>query len=855
MAERRLAAIMAAGIVGYSRLIEADEAATLAKIGVFHSEVIDPLLAEHKGRVVKLMDGGALVEFGSVVDAVACAVAVQKEVGARQSDVPPERRIVFRIGINLGDVVVEGNDLLGDGVNVAMRLEQLCPPGGVLISGTAYDHMKGKLSLPRDHTGEQQVKNISQPVRAYAVRMDGVKRGGWHARRFRRWLLMAAALLPVLLIAGAGISWFQLVDTATAQPSVAVLPFDNLGGDDATTRLADGITQDIITDLATFPEFDVVARNSTELYRGEQVDVRQVSQDLGVGYVLEGSIQRRREQIRITAQLIDGDSGKHVWSERWDRPTRDIFAVQAEIAEQVTDRLAGGAGLIGTAGRQAPQRKRPDNLAAYEVYLLGAEKLEPMKPADNEEAIRLLSRAVELDPGLARAWVELSHAHSLSSRVGTDPAAARKAAMAAADRAVMLDPRDAEAHAALGVRLCEIGDLARAEAEFETALSLSPGSAEILTLYAGWASSFGEPERGAEIVDRVIRLNPSYPMREAGLLSYAYFMAGRYQDAASLLKRVPPKEYMMNTWVRAGSDTPPLGRPRQVQPMPRSYAALARPEPVEPVQAIVQQAQSARVWYEYGVATAIGGYDSETSRTLINRFYIVAFGPVDLPREVTSSAQACLHKVTVVAVEAFNNVPSPEVGARLAAAYSAFHGSLEACLAPERLAKAYSGKFEIGYVRRAFWEPGLRLKFHAESPSTKNYARLHNAVKDRLLDPLNKIIVFYINAQKIPDLDFRINPPADLGKFLKTLPDPSELRTLVSNAQTEAAKRGKRIAEEVGEEANEATKRLGSEAAKIGQEVPLVPVLVDGEAATGVKAVVPDLSPIPFKRDEARLPE
>jgi TolB-like protein/class 3 adenylate cyclase len=834
--ERRLAAIMAVDIVGYSRLIEADEA-TLAKIRGLLSEVIDPLLAGHKGRIVKPIGDGALAEFESAVDAVACAVAMQKNVGALQSDVPPERRIVFRIGINLGDVVVEGEDLLGDAVNVAARLEQLCPPGGVLISGTVYDQMKGKLSLPGDYTGEQ---NISRQVRAYAVRVDGVKRG-WslHAPGLR-WLRMAAALLPMLLITGVGTSSFQLVDTATAEPSVAVLPFDNLGRDDATRRLADGFAEEIITDLATFPEFDVVARNSTEIYRGKGVDVRQVSKDLGVGYVLEGSIQRQGEQIQITAQLIDGNSGTHVWSERWDRPTRDIFAVQTEIAEQVTDKLRGGARLIQTAGRGAAQRKRPDNLTAYEFYLLGAEKLEPMTPADNEEAIRLLNRAVELDPGLARAWVELSHAHSLSSQFGTDPTAARKAAMAAADRAVMLDPSDAQAHAALGVRLCEIGELGRAEAAFETALSLGPGSAEILTLYASWASSFGEPQRGAEVVDRVIRLNPNYPMREAGFLSYAYFMAGRYQDAASLLERVPPNKHMMDRWVRAGSRTP-LGRPKQVLVIPEGYAALGRPEPVP---AIVKQAQGARVWYEYGVATAAGGYDPEKNRTLINRFYIVAFGPDDLPSEATSYTQGCLRKVTAVAVEAFNDAAAPEIGARLAAAYSAFHGALAACLAPEGSAKAYSGKFEIGYVRRGFWEPGLRLKFHAESPSTKNYARLHNAVKDRLPDPLNKIIVFYINAQEIPDLDFRIKLPAEPGKFLKTLPDPGELRSLVSNAQTEAAKRGKRIAEEVGKEAYQTTKRLGSEA-KIGQEVLPVPVLVDGEAAKGVKTVVPDLSPIP----------
>ena len=559
--DRRLAAIMAADIVGYSHLIEADEAATLAHIHSLRSDVIDPLIAEYKGRVVKLMGDGALVEFGSVVDAVVCAVEVQKAVAARQTDVPSGRRIIFRIGINLGDVVVEGDDLLGDGVNVAARLEQLCPPGGVLISGTAYDHMKGTLNLRLDYTGEQQVKNISRPVRTYSVRIEGAQRG-WplQVRRFRRWFPIAASLLLVLLIAGAGVWWFKPANLITAKPSVAVLPFDNIGGDAATGRLADGITEDIITDLATFPEFDVVARNSTKIYGSKPADPRQISKDLSVGYVLEGSIQRQEGQVRITAQLIDGKSGNHLWSERWDRRDTDIFAVQTEIADQVANKLGGGAGIIQTAGRGVARRKRPDNLTAYEFYLLGTEKLEQITAADNEEAIKLLNRAVELDPEFARAWIELSHAHSMSMEFGVDKTTAKKTALDAAERAVALDPRDAEAHAALGMRLGDYGEFARTKAEFDTALSISPGSAEILTFYAAWASSLGEPERGAEVVDRVIRLDPNYPMWENGPFSYAYFMAGRYTDVVRLLERVPTTNYTSARWIFRAASYAPLGR-------------------------------------------------------------------------------------------------------------------------------------------------------------------------------------------------------------------------------------------------------------------------------------------------------
>jgi TolB-like protein/Tfp pilus assembly protein PilF len=379
-------------------------------------------------------------------------------------------------------------------------------------------------------------------------------------RRFRRWLPIAASLLLVLLIAGVGIWWFKPAGLITAKPSVAVLPFDNLGDDDATGRLANGITEDVITDLATFPEFDVVARNSTKIYGSKPADPRQISRDLGVGYVLEGSIQRQAGQIRITAQLIDGQTGNHLWSERWDRHDTDIFAVQTEIADQVANKLGGGAGIIQTAGREAARRKRPDNLTAYELYLLGTEKLEQIRAADNEEAIKLLTRAVELDPEFARAWVELYHAHAMSMEFGVDKETAKRRALDAAERAVALDPRDAEAHAVLAMGLGDYGQFARTKAEFDTALSISPGSAEILTFYAGWASSLGEPERGAEVVDRIIRLDPNYPMWQNGPFSYAYFMAGRYEDVVRLLERVPTSNYTSARWIFRASSYAALGR-------------------------------------------------------------------------------------------------------------------------------------------------------------------------------------------------------------------------------------------------------------------------------------------------------
>ncbi|ANY83674.1 adenylate cyclase (plasmid) [Microvirga ossetica] len=558
--ERRLVAILAADVVGYSHLVEMDEAGTLAALKALRREVIDPLLAEHHGRIVKLMGDGALAEFGSVVDAVACAVAVQKGVADRQDGVLPERRIVFRIGINLGDVVVEGDDLLGDGVNIAARLEQICEPGGVLISGTAYDHLQGKIDLLIEFAGEQRVKNIERPIRTYRIRRGTSLPGVLSFRLLTRRGLAAAA--AILLLTGGAVGWWlwPAAPAYASKPSIAVLPFNNLGGDEATTRLADGITEDIITDLARFPEFEVVSRNSTGIYRGKAVDVRQVGKDLGVGYVLEGSFQREGERLRATVQLIDAKTGTHLWSNRWDRAVEEVFALQTDLAEQVANRLGSGAGLIQEAGRKAAKRKRPDNLGAYELYLLGTERLEQSTKDSNDDAVRLLRQAVTLDPTLARAWIELSWAYLGTVGFGADETTGRRAARDAAERAVALDPSDAEAHAAMGNAFGQAGDFVRAEAEYEESLRLNPGSAEILTFYAGWASSFGKPERGAEAADRAIRLNPHHLPWHASQFSYAYFNAGRYDDALHMIERRTPDQWSRGFSVRRAAVFAALGR-------------------------------------------------------------------------------------------------------------------------------------------------------------------------------------------------------------------------------------------------------------------------------------------------------
>ncbi|MGI0524099.1 adenylate/guanylate cyclase domain-containing protein [Rhizobium giardinii] len=558
--DRKLLAILAADMVGYSKAMEADEGGTIQRLKDIRAELINPAISRRHGTVIKLMGDGALVAFDSVVDAVACAAEFQNTVAARNADLPEPERIVFRVGINLGDVALVDGDVYGDGVNVAARLEHLAEPGGVMVSGTAYDHLQGKLDWPLDFAGNQQVKNISRPVRMYRLRLDGKRVRRPLLGMIPRWAKTVTASIVALSLAGGGVWWFMQPEPWSGKPSVAVLPFNNYGGDEASGRLADGLTEDVITDLARFPEFEVVARNSTEAFKGRPVDTLEVATALHVGFVLEGSIQRQSGRVRITAQLIDAKTGRHLWSENWDRPAEDVFAVQTEIAEQVANRLGGGVGLIQEAGRAAAKRKRPENLNAYDYYLLGSEKIEKLTKADDEEAITFLNRAVELDPGLARAWVELYHAHDLMGVFGVDPEGNRKAAADVAERAVRLDPSDAEAHAVFGMSLANKGDMGRGKSEFETALRLAPGSSEILTFYSGYAARFGEPERGAQMVDKVMRLDPNYPMWASNFFAPAYFMAGRYEDAVKMLERMTPNNYQKWTWVVRSSSLAALGR-------------------------------------------------------------------------------------------------------------------------------------------------------------------------------------------------------------------------------------------------------------------------------------------------------
>ena len=376
--ERRLAAILAADVVGYSRLMAADEEGTLAGLRGLRAELMDPTIAKHHGRIVKLMGDGALVEFASVVDAVRCAVEIQRAMAGRAVDLPEDQRIRFRIGVNLGDVIIAGDDIYGDGVNIAARLEGLAEPGGIVISGTAFDHAK-KTEAGFRYIGRQQVKNIPEAVRAYRIMLDpataGTVIGEEQERSPRRRWLTAAAVLVVILAGGGVVAWLKPwqhpPETSDSlelpeKPSIAVLPFENVGDDAQQGYFADGLTDDLITELSKISGLLTIARNSVFNYKDKALDIRQVAKELGVRYVLQGSVRRAGEQLRINAQLIDGTTGSHVWAERYDRKYADIFALQDEVIGQIIKALS----VQLTETEQSQVARLPtESLEAYDYYL------------------------------------------------------------------------------------------------------------------------------------------------------------------------------------------------------------------------------------------------------------------------------------------------------------------------------------------------------------------------------------------------------------------------------------------------------------------------------------------------------
>ncbi|HUK59053.1 MAG TPA: adenylate/guanylate cyclase domain-containing protein, partial [Stellaceae bacterium] len=373
--QRRLAAILAADVVGYSRLMEADETGTLTRLKALRRDVIDPLISAHSGRTVKLMGDGALVEFASAVDAVTCAIAVQKQVRDINAGLPEGGRIAFRIGINVGDVIVDGDDIYGDGVNVAARIEALAEPGGICISRSAAEQVRDKVPIRIEPRGEQTVKNIARPIEVFRIVAED----------------FAADIVAGLAGSSA---------TATDKPAIVVLPFVNMSGDAEQEFFTDGITEDIITELSRFRDLLVISRNSAFTYKGKPINVQTVAKELGVHYVVEGSVRKAASRVRITVQLIEAESDRHLWAERFDRELADIFAIQDEVTRAIVSILPG---RVAAAAGDRVQRKAPESLAAYECVLVGKRLHHRSSRDDNAEAQRVLDRAIALDPAYAHA--------------------------------------------------------------------------------------------------------------------------------------------------------------------------------------------------------------------------------------------------------------------------------------------------------------------------------------------------------------------------------------------------------------------------------------------------------------------
>ncbi len=505
--KRRLAAILAADMVGYSRLMGADEEGTIARQKAGRSELIDPEIAKHGGRIVKTTGDGLLVEFPSVVDAVRCAVQVQKAMARREAGVPEDRRIQYRVGINLGDIVIDGDDIYGDGVNVAARLEALAEPGGVSISGKVFEEVRNKLDLGFEDMGAQAVKNIAEPVHVWRLSLAAPS---------------AFDELPAL----------PGPPALPGKPSIAVLPFANMSGDEEQEYFADGVTEDVITTLSHVRWLFVIARNSSFAYKGQSPDIRQVAADLGVRYVLEGSVRKAGSRIRLTAQLIDGATGSHIWAERYDRELEDIFDLQDELTVTIAGAIEPA---MGQAERARARAKRSENLGAWDLYQRGMSYLHKRTKGDLEAAQRLFARAIELDPNLVPAYSAAAEGCFFQIVDGSadSPQERREAGLRFARKAVELDNQDAGARYALGRVYTVRREHERAIPELQTAVELNPSFA-----WAHFALGFaygtsGNPEKAIAPIEMAMRLSPhdSYKGQFMVHLGAAYLFMGKHEEA------------------------------------------------------------------------------------------------------------------------------------------------------------------------------------------------------------------------------------------------------------------------------------------------------------------------------------
>ena len=546
---RRLAAIVSVDVVGYSRLMGVDEEGTLAALRALRASLVDPKIDEHGGRIVKTMGDGLLIEFPSVVEATQCSVEIQRELAVINVDTPEDTRIEVRIGINLGDIIIQDDDIFGDGVNVAARVQELATPGGICVPRSVRDQVRDRIDLAFEDLGEVEVKNIARPIRVFRILLDEDAQPTVRPKKSATWRMAALAVVALVLVLGAAGWWFKpwrddvaaLMPGQTAlpdKPSIAVIPFDNLSADATQQYFADGMAEDIITDLSKISGLFVIARNSSFQYRGRSLDLRQVARELGVRNVLEGSVRRAGEQIRINVQLIDGKDGNHIWAERYDGTLADIFALQDKVTAEIITALAVE---LTADDRTRTARRDTESVEAHDLFLKGWAHYIQTTPEDYRAAIPYLEKAIARDPNYSQAQATL---------------AALYTSMCANhwDQKLGLTPDDAEERSILFLNLAYRSpvplahqvrsyyhikfrryDQAIAEADKAIALNANdPAGYVALALALVYA---GEPQQAVPLVQQAMRLDPNFPAGDLYILAQAHFGLKHYAEALTALER------------------------------------------------------------------------------------------------------------------------------------------------------------------------------------------------------------------------------------------------------------------------------------------------------------------------------
>ena len=552
--ERRLCAILAADVVGYTRLMELDEAGTLAALKQRRKDILNPLVSAHHGRIIKVMGDGVLVEFGSAVNAIACAIELQKRMATANTNLPVDRQILLRVAVNLCDVIVEGSDLYGDGVNVVARLQALTEPGGILIAGAAYDQVKNKIDASFSDLGPQKLRNHRDPVRVYRVALD-VPRPTSPGRPTDN-------------------------DLGQEKPSVAVLPFVNMGGDPEQLYFSDGLTEDIITGLSRFRQILVIARNSSFQYRDTATDVRQVARDLGVRFVVEGSVRKAGPRMRITAQLIDAAAGSHIWAERFDRELTDIFAVQDEITQTIVTSLVG---RIEDADRRRALHKSIGDLSAYDLLLRGKHRVKQGSQEDVLGAREIFLRVIEMDPEYAAAYVQLAETYFYEaiSSWAASPEAAAERLFELGQTAARLDDQDSRAHLCLAWGYWRVkGNVEMAETQLEEAIALNANDLDNYCLKGFLSTCMGKFEEGIWCASETIRRAPNLPEECLYSRVMAEYLLGRYGDAIASFGRMSHPSVELLGWIAACYAE--LGRDSEARTAAMQFRERARTERAGP---------------------------------------------------------------------------------------------------------------------------------------------------------------------------------------------------------------------------------------------------------------------------------